>query len=307
MKKPRSSRMSRCSGAAGARAEDASKQRQLLSFFFYQAVRDHKPVWMLEDMRTMETFHWEERESQRSYTPSEALLYAIVHDHQPYAQYLLRNFSDGALAMPGESHCCCPSSAPHLAMAVRYDRRNILTLILQVTHQLPGFSSYMNRSGCFHAEDGKTPLHLACELLRSEIVVLLLGNGASPHLRDHNDMTPLDIVLEQLGASKVNAGPKKLCLESLLMFMPQVRFKMKDVLEKDPQCWSKVLGEETFQYLTGKVPAPLFLIAMQRILSQLPPKEFPHSLDKLPIPAALKPLPKAFRQQQKQQQRYTLA
>ncbi|XP_037394093.1 ankyrin repeat domain-containing protein 9 [Pygocentrus nattereri] len=296
--------MSRSSRPSMTPAEDECKQRQLLSFLFYQAVRDHKPVWMLEDMRTMETFHWEENATQRSYTPSEALLYAIVHDHQAYAQYLLSHFSDGALATPGERFCCCPSSAPHLAMAVRYDRRDILTLILQVAHRLPALRSYMNRSGCFHAEDGKTPLHLACELLRSEAVLLLLGSGASPQARDHNGMTPLDVILEQLWDSKVNTGAKKLCLDSLLMFMPEVRFKMKSSLEKDPQCWSKVLGEEKFNYLIGKLPAPLFLIAMQRILSQLPPEQFPNSLDKLPIPAALKPLPQAFKQQHS---RYTVA
>lgn len=276
--------------------EDESKQRQLLSFLFYQAVRDHKPVWMLEDMRTMETFHWEQSAARRSYTPAEALLYAIVHDHQAYARYLLGRFPDGALAAPGERFCCCSAaSAPHLAMAVRYDRRDILTLILQVAHRLPGLRSYMNRGGCFHAEDGKTPLHLACELLRAEAVLLLLGSGASPQARDRNGMTPLDLILEQLWDSKVNTGPKKQCLEGLLMFMPEVRFKMRSSLEKEPQCWSKVLGEDKVQYLTGKVPAPLFLMAMQRILARLPPEQFPGSLDKLPIPAALKPLPQAFR------------
>ncbi|KAK1796169.1 hypothetical protein P4O66_009258, partial [Electrophorus voltai] len=204
------------------------------------AVRDHKPVWLLEDMRTMETFYWEENTKQRTYTPSEALLYAIVHDHQAYAQYLLSHYSDGALAIPGERFCCCPSSAPHLAMAVRYDRRDILALILQVTHRLPSLRSYMNRGGCFHVEDGKTPLHLACELLRSDAVVLLLGNGASPQAQDHNGMTPLDVILEQLWNSKVNTGAKKNCLDRLLMFMPELRFKLKSSLEKDPQCWSKV-------------------------------------------------------------------
>ncbi|MCI4389496.1 hypothetical protein PGIGA_G00098700 [Pangasianodon gigas] len=270
--------------------DDTCKERKLLSFLFYQAVRDHKPVWMLEDMRNMETFHWEEGTRQRTYTPSEALLYAIVHDHRAYAQYLLNQFSDGALAMPGKNFCCCPSSAPHLAMAVRYDRKDIMALILQVAHRMPTLRSYMNRGGCKHMEDGKTPLHLACELSHSEAVIMLLGNGASPQAEDHNGMTPLDLILEQLWTSKVNTGAKKLCLESLLMFMPEVRFKMKSSLEKDPHCWSKVLGEEKFNYLVGRIPGTLFLIAMQRILSRLPPQEFPKSLDKLPIPASLKTL-----------------
>ncbi|XP_014061442.1 ankyrin repeat domain-containing protein 9 [Oncorhynchus tshawytscha] len=271
--------------------DEKCKQRKYQSFLFYQAVRDLKPVWMLEDMRTMETFYWEEDASQRSYTPSEALLYAIVHDHQAYAQYLLSHYTDEALAMPGERFCCCPSSAPHLAMAVRYDRRDILGLILQEAHRLPSLRSYMNRGGCFHMEDGKTPLHLACELLRSESVILLLGNGASPQAEDQNGMTPLDVILEQLWDSKVNIGPKKLCLDNLLMFMPEIRFKMKSALEGDPVCWSKVLGEDKFKYLVGQKPAPLFLMAMQTILRQLPPEQFPDSLDELPIPSSLKPLP----------------
>ncbi|XP_063078359.1 ankyrin repeat domain-containing protein 9 [Engraulis encrasicolus] len=279
--------------------DETCKQRKFLSFLFYQAVRDLKPVWMLEDMRTMETFYWEEDASHRTYTPSEALLYAIVHDHQAYAQYLLSHYSDEALAMPGERFCCCPSSAPHLAMAVRYDRRDILGLILQVAHRLPSLRSYMNRGGCFHLEDGKTPLHLACELLRSEAVILLLGNGASPQAEDHNGMTPLDVILEQLWDSKVNAGAKKTCLDSLLMFMPGIRFKMKPSLEKDPLRWSKLIGEDKFNYLVGKNPATLFLITMQTILQQLPPEQFPKSLDDLPIPSSLKPLPVACKQRGK--------
>ncbi|XP_062857602.1 ankyrin repeat domain-containing protein 9-like [Trichomycterus rosablanca] len=155
---------------------------------------------------------------------------------------------------------------------------------------VPALSSYVNRGGCYHTEDGKTPLHLACELSRYEAVVTLLGNGASPRAEDHNGMTPLDLVLQQLRSSKANAGVKKLCLNSLLMFMPELRFKLKSSLEKDPQCWSKVLGEDKFNYLVGKTPAPLCLIAMQRVLSRLDPQEFPKSLDKLPIPASLKPL-----------------
>ncbi|MBN3297536.1 ANKR9 protein, partial [Amia calva] len=282
--------------SAGLDSQDSSRQHKFLSYLFYQAVRDHKPVWMLEDMRTMETFYWEENASQRTYSPSEALLYAVVHDHQAYAQHLLSHYSEAALDMPGERFCCCESSAPHLAMAVRYDRRDILVLILQVAHRLPGLRSYLNRRGCFHLQDGKTPLHLACELLRSEAVLLLLGSGASPQAEDHKGMTPLDVVLEQLWDSKVNVGAKKLCLDNLLLFMPGMRFKMKGSLEREAACWTKVLGEDKFSYLAGKSPAPLFLLAMQRILQLLPPEQFPESLQQLPIPSALKPLPLSCKQ-----------
>ncbi|XP_049446690.1 ankyrin repeat domain-containing protein 9 [Epinephelus fuscoguttatus] len=271
-------------------AQSIDKHRKSFSLLFYRAVRDLKPVWMLEDVRTMETFYQEEDSSQRIYTPSEALLYAIVHDHQAYAQYLLNRFTDEALAKPGERFCCCPSSAPHLAMAVRYDRRYILGLILQETHRSPRSPSYTDRAGCFHMEDGRTPLHLACELLRPEAVIMLLGSGASPHALDHNGLTPLDVILEKLRDPKeANGGARRQCLDNLLMFMPNVHFKMKAALRREPERWSKVLGEETYMYLTGRSPAPLVLTAMQNILKQLSPATFQDSLHELPIPSSLKP------------------
>uniref|UniRef100_A0A665WJV1 Zgc:112001 n=1 Tax=Echeneis naucrates TaxID=173247 RepID=A0A665WJV1_ECHNA len=280
-------------------AEDNWKHRKSFSLLFYSAVRDLKPVWLLEDMRTMETFYQEEDASFRIYTPSEALLYAIVHDHQAYAQYLLSRYTDEALDMPGERFCCCPSSAPHLAMAVRYDRRYILGLILQETRRIPSTPPYTDRSGCFHREDGRTPLHLACELLRPEAVIMLLGSGASPHALDHSGLTPLDVVLEKLRESEeVNGGERRQCLDNLLMFMPKVHFKMKGALDREPERWGKVLGEETYKYLAGRSPAPLVLSAMQTVLQQLSPVGFPDRLHELPIPSSLKPPGLRLSQQQ---------
>ncbi|PNI97196.1 ANKRD9 isoform 4, partial [Pan troglodytes] len=85
------------SGAARSRAQ---KQCRKSSFAFYQAVRDLLPVWLLEDMRASEAFHWDERGRAAAYSPSEALLYALVHDHQAYAHYLLATFPRRALAPP---------------------------------------------------------------------------------------------------------------------------------------------------------------------------------------------------------------
>ncbi|KAM3603430.1 uncharacterized protein V6R79_022197 [Siganus canaliculatus] len=273
----------------GSAPRTIDKHRKSFSLLFYRAVRDLKPIWMLEDMRTMETFYHDDDVSQRIYTPSEALLYAIVHDHQAYAQYLLNRYSKEALAKPGERFCCCPSTAPHLAMAVRYDRRCILSLILQETHRLPSSAPHTDRTGCFH-EDGGTPLHLACELLRPEAVVMLLGNGASPLALDHNGLTPLDVALEKLRDSKeVKGGQRRQCLDNLLMFMPKVHFKMKVALGGEKERWAEVLGEETYEYLAGRSPAPLVLIAMQTVLKQLSPATFPDSLHELPIPSSLKP------------------
>ncbi|XP_004699165.1 ankyrin repeat domain-containing protein 9 [Echinops telfairi] len=77
---------------AGAARSQAQKQCRKSSFAFYQAVRDQLPVWLLEDMRASEAFHWDERGRAAAYSPSEALLYALVHDHQAYAHYLLATF-----------------------------------------------------------------------------------------------------------------------------------------------------------------------------------------------------------------------
>lgn len=264
--------------------------RKSFSLLFYRAVRDLKPVWMLEDMRTMETFYEEEHAGRRIYTPSEALLYAIVHDHQAYAQYLLSRYPDEALTKPGERFCCCPSSAPHAATAVRYDRRSILGLILQQGHGAPGASVHADGGGCFHPEDGRTPLHLACELLRPEAALMLLGSGASPHARDRSGLTPLDVTLEKMReTSGRSGGARRRCLDNLLMFTPKLDFKMRAVLDRDPQSWSRELGEETYQYLTGRSPAPLVLITMQTIVRQLSPRSFPDSLHELPIPSSMKP------------------
>lgn len=274
----------------GSTTSSYDKHRKSLALVFYRAIRDHKPVWMLEDMRTMETFYQEDDVNQKIYTPSEALLYAIVHDHQAYAQYLLSRYPDEALAKPGERFCCCPSSAPHLTMAVRYDRRCILSLILQEAHRVSNARPYTDRDRCFHTEDGRTPLHLACELVRPEAVIMLLGNGVSPHALDHNGATPLDVTLEQLRDSKeVNGGGMRQCLDILLMFMLNVHFKMRGALAKEPERWNKLLGRETYMYLAGRSPAPLVLIAMQTILKQLSPATFPDSLHELPIPSSLKP------------------
>ncbi|XP_009326691.1 PREDICTED: ankyrin repeat domain-containing protein 9 [Pygoscelis adeliae] len=89
--------------ATGSEARAAQKQCKKSSFAFYQAVRDLLPVWFLEDMRTMEVFHWEDGGKVSVYSPSEALLYALVHDHQPYSQHLLTKFPQSALAVPSQT------------------------------------------------------------------------------------------------------------------------------------------------------------------------------------------------------------
>ncbi|XP_064163152.1 ankyrin repeat domain-containing protein 9-like [Anguilla rostrata] len=264
-----------------------SKQHRCLPYVYYQAIRDLQPVWELEDMRTMETFYWD-TQRRRTFTPSEAMIYAIVHDHQAYAQYLLSHYSESALAVPSQYFCHIEDSVPHFIMAVRYNRREILKFMLQMTHQVPSLRA--NLGGRFNLEDGKTPLHLACELLHLDAIILLLGNGVPPQAEDQNGMTPLDVILSQLRETKVNMGKKRRCLDSLLMFIPELRFKMKGSLEEDREYWTQVVGEDTLRYLVGRTPAPLLLITMQKVLRLLPSEKFLESLHQLPIPTSLKSL-----------------
>lgn len=264
------------------------EQRRCLSLLFYRAVRDLKPVWMLEDMRTMLALCPNEDHSQKTYSPSEALLYAIVHDHQAYAQYLLSHFPEEALVEPGERFCCCPTPSPHLSLAVRYDRHTILGLILQAAHRLPRESPDV-RVGCDRQGDGKTPLHLACELVRPEAMLLLLGSGASPVAPDAQGLTPLDILLEPLRDCEEGSRRRRQCLDMLLMFMPRLRFQLQGALRREPHRWTGALGLDTVQFLTGLRPATLLLISMQTVLQQLSRTTFSDSLLQLPIPPSLKP------------------
>lgn len=262
------------------------EQRRCLSLLFYRAVRDLKPVWMLEDMRTMLALCPDE--DQKTYSPSEALLYAIVHDHQAYAQYLLSHFPEEALVEPGERFCCCPTTSPHLSLAVRYDRHSILGLILQVAQRFPR-DELSVREGCVRQGDEKTPLHLACELVRPEAILLLLGGGASPTASDTQGLTPLDILLEPLRDREEASRGRRQCLDTLLMFMPRLQFQMQGALRKEPHRWTAPLGIDTVQFLAGLRPAPLLLMSMQTVLQQLSPSTFSDSLLQLPIPPSLKP------------------
>ncbi|XP_072296510.1 ankyrin repeat domain-containing protein 9 [Eucyclogobius newberryi] len=265
------------------------EQRRCLSLLFYRAVRDQKPVWMLEDMRTMLALCPDDgNNSQKTYSPSEALLYAIVHDHQGYAQYLLSHFPEEALVEPGEGFCRCPTPAPHLSLAVRHDRYFILGHILQMAHRVPSGAPAI-RGGRVTQGDGRTPLHLACELVRPEAVLLLLGSGASPVVPDAQGLTPLDVLLEPLRDCDTASSGRRHCLDTLLMFMPRVHFHLREALRKEPLRWSGALGHDTVQFLAGFRPAPLLLSAMQTVFQQLSPTTFSDSLLQLPIPSNLKP------------------
>lgn len=272
----------------------SQKQCKSSSFAFYQAVRDQLPVWLLEDMRLMEAFHWQEGGKVSTYSPSEALLYALVHNHRPYAHYLLSKFHKSALDIPSLHFSCCHSSAPHLAMAVRYNRIHVLLEILKALRDFPASdrAGYLDRRGCSRVEGGKTALHVACELARPECLLLLLGHGALPCLSDCAGNTPLDLLLQQIWESPAaNRRTQLLLLDSLFLFIPQgFHFAMKQQLLGDQQQWQDLLGKSRFQWLVGLVPPSLFVRSMQVLIGTISPDQFPEALDSLPLPHFLKPL-----------------
>ncbi|KAG8449263.1 hypothetical protein GDO86_016075 [Hymenochirus boettgeri] len=273
----------------------SQKQCKKTSFAFYQAVRDLLPVWVLEDMRIMEVLHWEEGGQVSSYSPSEALLYALVHDHQTYAQYLLGRYPKEALAVPSKSFTCCQSSAHHLTMAIRYGRAGILRTILHTLRSFPHHIrlDYINRTGCDGVEGGKSPLHLACELHQADCLVLLLGHGARPTITDSTGNTPLDSLLQLIWESQRDLRHKRLCVESLLLFMPRVTVsvQLRDKMRSEPGVWQELIGPDYCSWISGASPPSLFALSMQSLLMALPAHRFPQALEELSLPDFLKPLP----------------
>lgn len=288
---------------AGAARSRLQKQCRKSSFAFYQAVRDLLPVWLLEDMRASEAFHWDERGRAAAYSPSEALLYALVHDHQAYAHYLLATFPRRALAPPSAGFRCCAAPGPHVALAVRYNRVGILRHILRTLCDFPPEerTRVLDRRGCSRVEGGGTSLHVACELVRPECLFLLLGHGASPGLRDSGGLTPLDLLLRQLGhdvgTAPANGAPSEPCqrhlllLDLLALYTPAgATGPARLELLGDRPRWQRLLGEDKFQWLTGLSPPSLFTRAMQVLVTAISPGRFPEALDELPLPPFLQPL-----------------
>ncbi|XP_012735169.2 ankyrin repeat domain-containing protein 9 [Fundulus heteroclitus] len=234
------------------------------AFSFYCAVRQQLPVWLLEEMRSMEVFCWDNG-SPRAFLPSEALLYAIVHDHRDYARYLLNRFSVSALRAPSCSFCCCPGSgAPHLNVAVRYNRVAVLSMVMEALKDCDGppgkRGEYLDGcGGCVHAADaGKTAVQLAVELSHPDCLLQLLVHGARPD--------GLEVALQRLVSCVVSERQAaQRCLDFLLLFLskpPPLPW-----LRDEPQRWQGVLGDSVFSWLCGLAPSPLLLQAL-RCLAQ---------------------------------------
>uniref|UniRef100_A0A3P8RTY2 Ankyrin repeat domain 9 n=1 Tax=Amphiprion percula TaxID=161767 RepID=A0A3P8RTY2_AMPPE len=229
------------------------------AFSFYCAVRERLPVWLLEDMRTMEVFCWEDGHP-RAFLPSEALLYTLVHDHQDYARYLLNRYSVSALKAPRCSFCCCRSTgAPHLNVAVRYNRVAILGMMVEALKDC-GMKNqrreYLDScGGCSHVADaGKTAVQLAVELSHPECLLLLLVQGARPD--------GLDAALQRLVSCDVSERRHaQRCLDFLLLFLPEPPLLRR--LQDESQRWQSLLGNEVFSWLCGLAPPPLLLQALR--------------------------------------------
>lgn len=246
----------------------SQRECERTAFAFYCAVRDRLPVWTLEDMRSMEVFTWDNGHP-RAFLPSEALLYALVHDHQDYARYLLSRYSVSALRAPRCSFCCRrDGGAPHLSVAVRYNRVSILSLMLEAVKDCDsqgGGRAYLDGcGGCSHVADaGKTAVQLAVELSRSDCLLLLLVHGAQPD--------GLEVALQRLDShDPTQRRHAQRCLDFLLLFLPKLSPLRH--LQDEPQRWQSLMGHEVFRWLCGLAPPPLLLQAL-RCLARFGPDQ----------------------------------
>nr|XP_020477042.1 ankyrin repeat domain-containing protein 9 [Monopterus albus] len=251
----------------------SQQQCERTAFSFYCAVRDQLPVWLLEDMRSMEVFCWEDGRP-RPFMPSEALLYALVHDHRDYARCLLNRYSVSSLVAPRCSFCCCRSSgAPHLNVAVRYNRVSILGMMLDALKDCDTQSKrqeYLDScSGCSHVADaGKTAVLLAVELSRSNCLLMLLVHGATP--------VGLEAALQTLLTCDASQRRHaQCCLDFLLLFLPKP--PLLRCLQDQPQLWQNLLGNDVFSWLCGLAPPPLLLQALRCLA-----RSGPHQISTLP-------------------------
>lgn len=252
---------------------DSASQRECerTAFSFYCAVRERLPVWLLEDMRSMEVFCWDDG-CPRPFLPSEALLYALVHDHRDYARYLLDRYAGSALRAPRCTFCsCCSSGAPHLNVAVRYDRVSILAMMVEALKDAHNErQQYLDSCGdCSHVADtGKTAVQLAVELSRSHCLLLLLVHGAAPD--------GLDAALQTLVSCDASQRREaQRCLDCLLLFVPKPTPLRR--LQDEPQRWQSLLGNEVFGWLCGLAPPPLLLQALRCVA-----QSGPHQICTLP-------------------------
>ncbi|XP_073529676.1 ankyrin repeat domain-containing protein 9-like [Phyllobates terribilis] len=253
---------------------------------FCWAMKCHDPVWKMENLRVQIHFEWEEEFEDQFYSPSDALYYAVIHNHIPYARYLLICFAEDSLKVPELKHDQFPRYAFHLGLCITHNRPEILIMIIETSRQVLLLQSYINLEKSFYPVDGKTPLHLACELLRPYLVLILLCYGAESR-PDNMGQTPMDEILTQLW-TRDNLKLKMQCLDHLLLFTPPENLQMRTDLRENCEYWETLLGEDIYAYMLRERPAPLSLMSMKKVLQQLPPSNLMVSIESLPIPRSLK-------------------
>lgn len=178
-------------------------------------------------------------------------------------------------------------------MAVRYNRLQILQEILRTLRTFPSESRtvYVNQRGCQRVEGSKTPIHLACELQRVDCLILLLGHGACPYIKDCSGNLPLDYLLQLIRDSPQDMHLKRLCLDSVLLYMPGgVPLSTRQRLQEQGTAWQELLGQDLYRWLTGFSPPTLFTVSMQTLLRALPADRFPEALEEISLPDFLRPL-----------------
>ncbi|XP_077137541.1 ankyrin repeat domain-containing protein 9-like [Ranitomeya variabilis] len=258
-----------------------------LSDRFCWAMKCHYPVWKMENLRVQIHFEWEPEFEDQYFSPSNALFHAVIHNHIPYARYLLIRFAEESLKVPCLEHDQYPQYAFHLGTCIMRNRPEILIMIIETSRQIPRLQSYINLEKYFYPDDGKTPLHLACELFRPGLVLILLSYGAQSR-PDNMGQTPMDEILTQLWSSKNNRKLKMQCLNHLLVFTHPERLQMTTDLRENCEYWETLLGEDIYAYMLRERPAPLSLMSMKTVLQQLPPSNLKASIESLPIPPSLK-------------------
>lgn len=228
-------------------------------FAFYCLVRSGAPVWKLEEAREQEARVWDGGRGQLApLPPAQALVYALVHDRTDYSRALLRRYGLTALTSDPCSFCTRSVGPVHVRLAVRYDRQEVLQLILdtlKASLSPGGVTCYLDAlPQCSHSDAIETSVAVAVALTRPQCLLMLLVSGATA--------TGLEA-----GLRRLEAGPEQdalRCVYLLLLFghAPSAR-----PLEPRLQC---IMGTPLFHWLSGQAPPTLLLNALRTIAQTAP-------------------------------------
>lgn len=150
-----------------------------------------------------------------------ALHNACQNGQQFIVQLLLDNGADG--------HIANQENSTALDVAARFDRRDVVALLLDHDSTIVESTRSLREAAktgreaivkilldkgmdCNQKDEdtGETALHEAVRFYRVKIVELLMGYGADPYSRSHEDQTCLDLLQQQ------PANPKKTAMTELI-------------------------------------------------------------------------------------------